>query len=93
MGDCIDISMQGLGDNIKQSKERLITTASNTIDNIDTNRKTTKNYKAEIGRKTTVWILQATNCVNCTREDLTMAKLWLKKGNREGENNTITNYN
>ena len=27
-----------------------------------------------MGRKTTVWILQATNWENCTRDDLDMAK-------------------
>ena len=39
---------------IKKSKERLITTANNSIDNIRTYRKTIKNKEIEMGRKTTV---------------------------------------
>ena len=40
--DCADTSIQGLEDNIKKSKDWLITSASYNIGNIRTNRKTRK---------------------------------------------------
>ena len=43
--DGIDLSMQGLEDNIRKSKERLITAANSSIGNISTNRKTIKTRK------------------------------------------------
>ena len=61
-------------DYIKKSKERLTTVASNSSDNIRTNRTTTKTKK-HMGRKTTVWIFQATNSRNFTWEDLDMAMI------------------
>ena len=42
--DCLEVSIQGLEDDIKKSKEILITTASNTASK-RTNRKTTKAKK------------------------------------------------
>ena len=38
----LNASTQGLKDNIKKSKERLISTANNSISNMSTNRNTTK---------------------------------------------------
>ena len=52
----------------------MITAASNNSDNIRTNSKTTKSKKTRIGRKRTLWILQATNWRDCTQEDMFMAK-------------------
>ena len=40
--DCIDASIQGLKDYIKKSKERLITVATSSIDNIRANKKKRK---------------------------------------------------
>ena len=45
---CVDISTQGLEDNIKMSQERLITAASNRFVNIRTIRTTTKLEKQKI---------------------------------------------
>ena len=60
-------------DFIKKSKERRITVASNSIDNIKTSKTTTKTRRQkwdEMGWKTTVWIFQATKCRNLTQESL-----------------------
>ena len=43
--DYVDASIRGLEDYIKNSKERLITAASNSSGNIRTNRTTTKTRK------------------------------------------------
>ena len=43
--DRVAISIRGLEDDIKMSKERLITSTSNKTDNIRTNRSTTKTRK------------------------------------------------
>ena len=55
--DWVDVSIQGLVENINKSKGRLITADSNNIGNIRTGKKTRK----QIVRKTTVWIFQAAN--------------------------------
>ena len=49
--DCIDSSTQGFEDNIKKSKERLITAANNSISNINTDRITTKTRKQKCEEK------------------------------------------
>ena len=60
------------------SKERQTKAASNSngnsINNITSNRKNDKDKKTEMGSKTTVRILQATNYRHFKREDKDMAK-------------------
>ena len=67
--DIVDSSTNELEDFIKKSKERLIPAANDNIGKIRPGRKTVKTKKVEIGRKTNVWIFQATNW-NCPRENL-----------------------
>ena len=45
----------------KKKTDRIIAATSNSNGNLRPNRKTTKTRKKEIGRKMTVWKLQATN--------------------------------
>ena len=56
----------------KNSKNGLITAANNIIDNIRTNRIIIT--KKQMERKTIVWIFQATNWRNLTREDVYIAR-------------------
>ena len=68
--DCIDTSMQGLENNIKKSRERLITAASNSSSNI-TNRST-----GNRGGKKSNWIdiFQVKNWWDWSWENLDMPK-------------------
>ena len=54
----VGASIRKIEDYIKKSKERLITAASNSTDNIMTNRTTAKTKK-EIRKKKSYWIFQA----------------------------------
>ena len=76
----MDASIRRLEDDMKKNKEKLITAASNFIGNIKTNRTTLIGNRNE--KKTTVWLFQATNWRNFTREDLNMAM----KGESQDEN-------
>ena len=69
--DSVDTSISRFEDYIKKKKERLITVIEN-----NTNQQNNNNLKAKMGRKTTVWIFQAENKQNFTRENLDMAKKW-----------------
>ena len=70
--DYVDASIQGLEEYIKKSKERLITAANCRSSNVSTDFfKNSKNLEGELG-KTTVWIFQATNWLDCLRDDVDM---------------------
>ena len=71
--DGVNAPIQGLKDKIKKSSKN-IAAASNSIDY--------QNSKTEMGRKTTVWILQVTNSRDYARKDLNM----LKKGKPQERN-------
>ena len=62
--------MLGLGDYNEKSKEKLITATRNNTGSIMTRKQHRLGDK--MGRKTTVWIFQAINWRNRTREDLDM---------------------
>ena len=59
--NCVDASVQGHEGYIKQSKERLITEASNSTENIGTKRKTTKTRKQDWEEK---------NCIDISSDKL-----------------------
>ena len=56
----------------KKSKERLNIVVSNINGNIKSNRK--QKLENKNGKKTTEWILQATNRQDCTQKNVDMAK-------------------
>ena len=59
--DCVEAPVKALDDNIKKSKERVITADRNNIVNVRTDRKTTKNKKHK-------W--EENNCMNISRDKL-----------------------
>ena len=79
IGDCTEVSIQGLEHYIKKNKEGLITVANNITDNIGTNNNNNEETKME--RKTTVWVFQATNYQNLTGKDQ-LRKGTIKKGTK-----------
>ena len=63
-----------LEDNTKKSKERLIIANRKKKHKQQKDHQNYNNKKTKMGTKTTVWIFQATNKQNFTREDMDMAK-------------------
>ena len=73
----VDTLKRWLKDNIKMSKEKLITETRSNANNTTINRKnkkTNNNLETGMGRKIIVWTFQTINKWNITSEKLDMAK-------------------
>ena len=69
-----DASIQRIEDYIEKCRERLITANRNNAESMRINRTKITKKKTNIGRKTTIWVFQATNKIHLTRENVDVAK-------------------
>ena len=72
--DSIATAIRGIEDNTKKKEQRKTNFSDQKQHKQHEDQQNNTNYKLEMGRKTTVWIFQATNKQNFTRENVNMIK-------------------